>query len=508
MPHVRSIPWFSLLALSCAWSCGTAGGDPQTPPYTDEPAFQGEVDAGGATTAPTPVDIDPSPPPPVSELDATPAEVGAGEGESADSSVPFPACAATTQKAQPVPVDVYFVLDASGSMSDLVAAQKSKWSAVVAAMTDLVGDPRSIGMNVGLELFPRLQAGVPATCTSNADCGAAGPCFLGVCNDASGLPCADNSDCDGASACVPVGTCELDPNQLCNPGGDCGVDGNGFDLGGCQSLPTSSCADGDSCSPSDYSTPDVPIGALPGASTAFLAALSGHSPQGGTPTLAALSAGLETARQNAIAHPDHLVTVVLATDGVPDETGDGRSSACTGVDLATANAAVTQAVSAAFAGSPGIRTFALGVFTPDSEAMGDSVLEAIAAAGGTSQPYIVTTSGTDSGPDGVETQLVAALDQIRGDSLPCRFGVPVPQTGTADFGRVNVRVTSAGATSTVAYVEAGAACGPAGGWYYDADPAEGGVPRFIELCAATCGEVESDPSASVDLALGCATTLP
>ena len=57
------IPWFSLLALSCAWSCGTAGGDPQTPPYTDEPAFQGEVDAGGATTAPTPVDIDPEPAP-------------------------------------------------------------------------------------------------------------------------------------------------------------------------------------------------------------------------------------------------------------------------------------------------------------------------------------------------------------------------------------------------------------------------------------------------------------
>ena len=45
------------------------------------------------------------------------------------------------------------------------------------------------------------------------------------------------------------------------------------------------------------------------------------------------------------------------------------------------------------------------------------------------------------------------------------------------------------------------ACDATGGWYYD-DPA---TPTSVELCPATCTSVEHDPTAGVQILVGCKT---
>src|SRR5579859_4493229 len=94
----------------------------------------------------------------------------------------FVGCATTTQKATQLPLDLYFMMDTSGSMDDLVSASQSKWQAVVSAMTTFVGDQASAGIGMGLQYFPVPKAGVPASCTSSAQCNGAGPCLQSICN--------------------------------------------------------------------------------------------------------------------------------------------------------------------------------------------------------------------------------------------------------------------------------------------------------------------------------------
>ena len=135
-------------------------------------------------------------------------------GDAAFSPDAFAACASSTQQAKELPLDLYLMLDTSGSMDDLVADQKSKWNAVVSAMTAFLNDPASAGIGVGLQYFPLTQAGVPTSCTASSQCGAAGPCFFNACA-VTGLlapiircnannPCPANSTCSAAGA-APLG---------------------------------------------------------------------------------------------------------------------------------------------------------------------------------------------------------------------------------------------------------------------------------------------------------------
>jgi hypothetical protein len=118
----------------------------------------------------------------------------------------FAGCAAITEQAKELPLDLYLMLDTSGSMDDLVAAQKSKWSAVQSALTDFVNDPASAGIGIGLQYFPLTQAGLPASCTASTQCGAADSCLVKACNvnSTSVYICDSNADCPGV-ACVAVG---------------------------------------------------------------------------------------------------------------------------------------------------------------------------------------------------------------------------------------------------------------------------------------------------------------
>lgn len=68
---------------------------------------------------------------------------GTDSGMNADA-----ACAAETAEAKPVPVNLYVMLDRSGSMAG------SKWTDATTGMIDFVEDPLSAGLKVALSYFP------------------------------------------------------------------------------------------------------------------------------------------------------------------------------------------------------------------------------------------------------------------------------------------------------------------------------------------------------------------
>ena len=80
--------------------------------------------------------------------------------------------------AEPVPPDLYVVMDSSLSMNELTTAGPSKWAAVKTAMGNFF--KTTSGLGVGLKYFPGVQSGAMTTCTMDgADptaCGAYGPC--------------------------------------------------------------------------------------------------------------------------------------------------------------------------------------------------------------------------------------------------------------------------------------------------------------------------------------------
>jgi hypothetical protein len=397
------------------------------------------------------------------------------------------ACAADSQQAKQLPLDLYLMLDTSGSMIDTVSGNTTKWAAVKAALGSFVNDPGSAGIGVGLQYFPIPKPNVPATCSSNAECGAGGPCGLTICTvpgpNNEAVPCNGASDCPGANnACVPFGRCSGNINYVCtNINGSCGAN-----FGKCNAT-AHYCENPDTCVASEYATPAVPIASLPGAAGAITTSLNQHGPNGLTPTSGALQGAVDEAKTYATANAGHTVVVVLATDGLPTEC-----------DQNIAN--ISGIAAAAAGGSPAVKTFVIGVFTSTEAATAQANLDQIAAGGGTGKSFIINTS------QNVEQQFLAALNQIRGSALPCEYTLPIPESGTPDYGKVNVEYTAGNGTkSVIPYVKAAGNCGPQGGWYYDADPANGGKPTKVEMCPATCAMLKSDPKGRIDVLQGCST---
>ncbi len=402
-------------------------------------------------------------------------------------------CATEQKKAEPLPLDLYVMFDSSGSMVQQVAPNVSKYAVVVNAMNAFFSSPQSAGIGAGLQFFPLPPAGTPATCSSDADCpGTTGPCGKAFCLPNVGLVkwCNTKQDCGGGASCVPAGRCSVDRNVYCaNIGGTCDDDPNGFSRGACEDQTGKyQCQNANSCEAADYAKPAVAIQALPGAASALAAALAAKSPEGSTPTSAALTGAIDHARAFAAANATHTVAVVLVTDGLP--------SVC---DQDIGN---ISAVAAGALASAKIRTYVVGIFAADQQGTAKPNLDGIAKGGGTGQAFIVSVGSK------TQQELLAALNAIRDNALPCEYDVPKPTSGIPDYGKVNVQHTSpAGAKSLLAYSKTAAACdSQAGGWYYDVDPAGGGSPTKIVLCPATCSAVKS-AGGQVDVVLGCQTVV-
>ncbi len=208
------------------------------------------------------------------------------------------ACATESKTANPVPLDLFIMLDQSGSMSEALPNGGTRWSAVTTALKGFFSDPANAGLGVGLQYFP-LDSGGGACgifCTVDADCGGAacGPCFVGIC------------------------------------------------LGG--------GGGGDSCNVADYAMPEVEIGALNAAQvSALTASVNAHGPTNNTPTGPALQGAVNHAKAWEIAHPTHKVAVVFATDGDPTE--------CDPQDIPS----IANIAQVALNGNPSVPTFVIGV---------------------------------------------------------------------------------------------------------------------------------------------------
>lgn len=399
-------------------------------------------------------------------------------------------CAGETTAAELVSLDLYLMLDVSGSMTEVTFGGVTKWDAITQALGAFFHDPSSAGLGVGLQRFPMKTPGVPDSCTADTDCPASsGPCMLKICsNQLSLTACNTNADCPFASQCVPLGKCG--PN-LCAPAN--GAMCNGTSLA-CNPITTSTCAHEDSCDPADYAAPVVEIANLTGAAAQLDSAIAALAPAGATPTAPALGGAIQHARDWATANPTHTVVVILATDGLPTE--------CAPLDVAS----IGQIAAQGLTGAPSVKTFAIGVFAPsDINAGAKQNLDHIAASGGTEKAFIVDTS------QNVEQQFLAALDAIRGTKLACEYAVPTAgSAGPLDFAKVNIEHTppGAGAPETIGYVGSASGCDATdGGWYYDVDPEGGQAPTKIIMCPATCSGFTATVGGQVSIRVGCKTVI-
>lgn len=414
-----------------------------------------------------------------------------GEAGSSGNIDELAACATETLKGEALPLDIHIMLDASGSMMGPVQGNQTKWTAVKDALKGFISDPNSAGVGVGLQIFPIVHAGAPAQCTSNGDCpGAFGSCILKACDHAAFgalLPCDSSSECPNNVGCLPIYEFKQqgqDRNCLL------GATTAGLGCpGGANPIGVSQCSKKE-CFLEDYDDARVPIGMLPGAAgtlTSNIDAIPNPLNTALTPTSMAVQGGLAYAKAYKAANAGHAVVLVLATDGLPTR--------CSPYDSAAVAAL-------AAAGLPDVKTFVVGVFASTEQAVAKPNLDAIAKGGGTNTALIVSTSGN------VTAEFQKAMDQIRGAALPCDYKVPAPQTGTPDYGRVNVKFTKGDGTASVFPQAKGGAgsCDAGGGWYYDVDPATGATPTKITLCPASCDAVKAAGSGSkVDVLLGCTT---
>jgi hypothetical protein len=399
---------------------------------------------------------------------------------------PPAACAGQVETAKPVPLDVFFLVDSSGSMTDRFGAQ-SKWQMVRSALTSFLSDGRSAGLGAGLQFFPIFRS-----CTGDADCrGSAGSaptcsprrkCVVANLSVEDANDCRSNADCLGTGQCTPIGSCSRSGALCSNIGQPC----TGGTAETCTAL--SRLCDGAlgvepaACTSAPYETPAVPMAVLPANVAPIATALARTIPKGGTPLLGPMQGALKVLGEHLARNPTHVGALVLATDGSPMGCAD------TLADL-------TNAAAAAHRASPPISTYAIGVFEP-TDPEGPAVLGPIATAGGTGTPFVLR-------PDAdLGRTLLEALDQIRGRALPCAFTIPPPSMGTLDFARVNFSVDTGAGPQDLYYVRDASRCPASGGWYYDVDPARG-VPTQVLVCESTCGAIKSAANARVDIRYGC-----
>ena len=428
--------------------------------------------------------------------------VGKGNGNGGTNGTIDDACVGDVSTAQAVPLDMYVMLDVSTSMLDRTATTTSKWVAVKTALESFLNDKDSAGLGVGIQFFPIELSSVPKSCTSDAACGNAGPCFSKFCyryySIGGYVACSSDADCEGDDGsnfgpCTQLAHCSGDATWVCpNPGAACQSQTT-QGLGTCTG-DSGTCLNPDSCDATAYAKPAADIATLPDAAASIVASIDAQTPQGNTPTAPALTGAIQRASDWAKAHPDHRVITVLATDGIPTR--------CSPTDIDS----VSQIARAGVTATPSINTFVIGVFGPDDVAANaPDNLNSIAQQGGTQAAFIVDTQ------QDVTTQFLKALDTIRGARLACQFQIPEPSAGSGslEYDRVNVQFTNGSQQSDIFYVESVDQCdATTGGWYYDADPAKGGVPKTIIACPTTCTAFQSAASgASVGIALGCGTVV-
>lgn len=243
------------------------------------------------------------------------------------------------------------------------------------------------------------------------------------------------------------------------------------------------------CSIDDYGVPAVSIASLPGAATSISNSLEKQRMAGGTPMVPMLQGVMTYVAGWAKSHGDRKVVVVLASDGIPDDTC--LDPVAPGMPNTLDN--VVKIAGDAANGKTPIATFVIGVGTELT------ALNQIAQAGSNADAILV-----DSSKD-TQNAFVQALATVRKRALSCSFEIKAPADGALDYNQVNVAFTTNGQTETFYRVGQKDECiaSPTNAWYYD-DPIK---PTTIVLCEDTCTRVQAANAGKVDLQFGCATVV-
>ncbi len=364
---------------------------------------------------------------------------------------------------QPATLDTFFVIDSSKSMTNPTAQGDRKWDVLRVSLAQYLMKPTTAGTYAGVSFFPRVNAGIAEDCRDGGDCNGGACVPLGHCNANESLTCSNDADCPNpGDQCERFGLCKF-KDIMCEPKkGECkDAGGNCIESGYCEGFLR--------CAADDYRIVDPRP--LPAAAGDLLAAYDAQALSGYTPTLPAVAGGVASCSAWMNAHPTHKAVVVLATDGLPDRCDEDFVNK--GFTAGIANVAG----SAALGRADGVLTFVIGVFAPKDETYATASLDQVAAAGGTGKAFIISTE-TD-----VAALLTAALAEVR-NSARCEFAIP--QNTSVDLATVRVYLDEV--SPPVAPVANAAACGDAGGFYYDVPPSATSHPRRLVLCPASCAK--------------------
>ena len=226
----------------------------------------------------------------------------------------------------------------------------------------------------------------------------------------------------------------------------------------------------DECAPTTYNPPQVPLGELgTGHEQTLTDAMASTFPGGLTPTYGGLLGTLQWATSHQDANQDHVVAVVLATDGAPT-TCDTNINTIANLAQSAHN-------------HNGVKTFTVAISGADMNA-----LNQIADKGGTGAAFDVTNN---------INAFAQKMDEIKAQALGCEFPIPQPENGEFDPTKLNVIYNG----QKLSQKQNAQHCGPDGGWYYDDNDA----PTTAYLCPASCALVSDDLMATINFEFGCPT---
>lgn len=241
---------------------------------------------------------------------------------------------------------------------------------------------------------------------------------------------------------------------------------------------------GTDCDASSYGEPEVAPTELPNG-TVFKDAMAALAPpnEWGTPTFPAMVGTLDYAESLLAEDASRKVAVVMVTDGDPTQ--------CESNDADETNN-IANTAKAAAAKADHIPTYVIGV--------GKSLksLDAIAMGGGTDKAFIVSADDPKQTPEQTRTQLLDAINEIRGNSISCELPMPAPPAGKRlDPNKVNVHFAGQGKPDTS--LEYGTECTGTAAWHYD----DAAKPTKILLCDDTCTSVKADPMGKLSVEFAC-----
>lgn len=244
------------------------------------------------------------------------------------------------------------------------------------------------------------------------------------------------------------------------------------------------------CNGTQFQTPRVDYGVLPGNAAALTQTLVDEPlSTNGTPTYTALGGAVLAAMAKAQEVPDEVSAVLFVSDGAPQ----GNPTTCSAGTLEVHNVDVIADVAAKGQSLiPPVTTYVVAI-----EGLPKSFADKIASSGGSDASIPVgLTNAADA--------FAKALAQIRGQAVPCEYEIP-DSVGTEDidFNEVNVLYTADGATEPT-YVPYSVDCGADNGWHYD----DADNPTQIILCKDRCEEIQADFRANVSIEMGCEQVVP